>query len=599
MQNILAIHAGHDATALLLSEGGEVFSIAEERISRTKNHFGVPFRAMERLASEVGAGFKNIEKVVVCGYKKKDRGDYGTESMWNEWRADNPDEEALGNRIRYLRSKFTSWPRFHDRLEKWLNEKGFSGHILYKDHHLCHVASSYAAYPLEEALMLSMDNGGDQRVWSLYERNPGEPPFNLLANSRPDMEGVVHETPAAIYSNTTKFLGYKRNRHEGKLTGLAAYGNPRYINYFRNLLSFQGGQFWCRLPKQKLSQKYRLNTYWKYFTKGETFNTWMLSDMQQHLKKAKAADVAASLQEFCQEIMIEFLRYHLDGLGAQERPLLLSGGLFANVLLNQHIRDSGLVGDVQVVPNMGDGGLPLGGGYLAAEEDQRDQTFPGPFRHIYFGPDYSQRRREEALELSRVSYRFVQEQAQRAQAVARALAQGYVVGLFVNGMEDGPRALGARTILANPSRGEINDELNGRLGRTEFMPFAPVIRAERAPDCLQGWKAADYCAQFMTITYYLSDDIKRMAPAITHLDGTARPQILYRDVNSIYYDILEEFERESGIPILVNTSFNTHEEPIVMNPDHAVKAYQEERVDFLLLEDYLVAPRHLLEEFLG
>jgi len=263
------------------------------------------------------------------------------------------------------------------------------------------------------------------------------------------------------------------------------------------------------------------------------------------------------------------------------RRLGLAGGVFANVRLNRVLAEGLPIEEIFIFPAMGDEGMPAGGAlsYLLQRDGlshwlkQRRRL-----RHMYFGRDYT-----DAIDVvlkATTGVRITGEPP--IDGAARRLNVGQLGAIYTGRMEYGPRALGARSILANPSQRETHDLLNKRLARSEFMPFAPVITAEKAAEVFDVNSLNAYTCRFMTITCNVKPQWRQRIAAVVHVDGSARPQIIERDANPLYYDILAAFERESGLPVLVNTSFNVHEEPIVNKPSECVKALLDGRIDFIV-----------------
>jgi carbamoyltransferase len=263
------------------------------------------------------------------------------------------------------------------------------------------------------------------------------------------------------------------------------------------------------------------------------------------------------------------------------RHLGLAGGVFANVKLNRRLAEELPLDEIFIFPAMGDEGMPAGGALcyllqrdgLAAWAAQRR-----PLRDVYLGRDYT-----GSIDTTLLASPGIGLSGEPPVAgAARRLQAGEIGAIYTGRMEYGPRALGARSILANPSRRETHDLLNERLARSEFMPFAPVITAERAAEVFDVNSVNAYACRFMTITCNVKPQWRERIAAVVHVDGSARPQIIERDTNPLYHDILTEFERASGLPVLVNTSFNVHEEPIVNTPSECRKALADGRIDFVV-----------------
>jgi carbamoyltransferase len=290
-------------------------------------------------------------------------------------------------------------------------------------------------------------------------------------------------------------------------------------------------------------------------------------------------DAAASIQQVLEDTMLRSVSRLLERQKA--RHLGLAGGVFANVRLNRILAERLPIDEIFIFPAMGDEGMPAGGAlcYLL----QRDGLAHWlkqrrGLRDMYFGRDYTGAI-DDTLKAT-VGVRSTGEPP--VDGAARRLNAGQLGAIYTGRMEYGPRALGARSILANPSRRETHDLLNQRLARSEFMPFAPVIQAEKAAMVFDVNPLNAYACRFMTITCNVKSEWRQRIAAVVHVDGSARPQTIERETNPLYYDILTAFERESGLPVLVNTSFNVHEEPIVNKPSECVKALLDGRIDFIV-----------------
>jgi len=271
------------------------------------------------------------------------------------------------------------------------------------------------------------------------------------------------------------------------------------------------------------------------------------------------------------------------------RKVAVSGGVHANVKLNQRIREIAGVEEVFVYPNMGDGGCGTGAAMLASG----GSPFTGrPFENVYFGPHYSEAEIAGELRKAGLAGERVEGIEER---VAELLTENHIVGRFDGRMEYGPRALGNRSILYPARDPEVNQWLNQQLGRTEFMPFAPAALADEGHRLFKNLRGCEKTAEFMTITFDCTDEMKRSCPAAVHVDGTARPQLVSERTNQQFARILRAYHDRTGIPAVINTSFNMHEEPIVCSPSDAVRAFLLGRLDYLAIGPFLV-PHPRLEE---
>jgi carbamoyltransferase len=297
------------------------------------------------------------------------------------------------------------------------------------------------------------------------------------------------------------------------------------------------------------------------------------------------ADLAASVQLVLEEIALAFVGYWLERSGL--RNVVAAGGVFANVKLNQRIHELPAVDHFYVHPGMDDGGLALGGP-LALELEARQGSAPelvSTLPDVYLGPAYSDQEIARSLDGSDLE---VSRPPNIHDAIARLLAEGHVVARFAGRMEYGPRALGHRSILYRPDDPSVNDWLNERLSRTEFMPFAPATLSDHAARCYQHLSGAEDSARFMTVTFGCTPEMRAASPGVVHVDGTARPQIVDAATAPDLHRILEAYLRRTGNPSLVNTSFNIHEEPIVCTPADALRAFQQGHLDYLAMGDLLI-----------
>jgi carbamoyltransferase len=365
-----------------------------------------------------------------------------------------------------------------------------------------------------------------------------------------------------FYETVTSSLGFKPDRHAGKIVGLAAYGDPEVLSDL--LLAY------FDRPAGDYRMFQGLNVY---------FSRYLATRFTK-------IDMAAAYQHVLEVVACDLVRHWLRETGCSD--VVLSGGVAANVKMNQRIHELDGVRGTFVYPNMGDGGCGTG---LALHFSCRNGARE-PLRDVYLGPDFTDA--EIRRELEQLALPF-SEPSDLAGEIARRIHAGQVIARFSGRMEYGPRALGNRSVLYHARDPKVNHWLNQRLGRTEFMPFAPVTLWEARHRCYQRIDGAEHAAEFMTITFDCTDWMKENCPAAVHVDGTARPQLIRRDTNPEYYRIIEEYQKLSGIPCLINTSFNMHEEPIVCSPADAIRAFRQGRLDGLAIGSYLVLDAALHE----
>jgi carbamoyltransferase len=561
---ILGVNNGIDGGAALIDDGRVLSCINEERLNRKKNFWGPPLLAIEAVLRNASVDARDVEHVAQSSISSGG----GAHPHFEE----PPPMKRLieyvsllpfshSNLVKRTYLATSTRRRSDEVVDRRLRDLGCHAPKRYIEHHYCHAATAYYCSPFgdvpEDVLVATADGTGDGICHSFSTVTPQHQLVRRNAS-------MIFESIAKVYEYITHNLGFMSNRHEGKITGLAAYGDSdKTIDVFRRVIGYDPErlELRCRVPWGRPGAR-------------------MLSRM---LDGHTREDVAAGVQRAVEEVMVNLVGDALRRYG--KKYLCVAGGLFCNVRLNQVLREIPGVEDIYVHPGMADTGQGLGAA-LGLWAQLRQRPVPVPLRHVYLGSAFSDQEIEAELRSRGLCYR-------RAQNVhtetAELLAQKKLVARFTGPMEYGPRALGHRSILYDTSDKKVNDWLNKRLGRTEFMPFAPILLKERASEFLENWNdRTAVAAQFMTITYHMTPHGQRHSPAVTHIDGTARPQVVTCEDNPDAHAILAEYEARTGRPILVNTSFNMHEEPIVCTPADAVSAFQRGHLDALLIGPFLV-----------
>jgi carbamoyltransferase len=444
---------------------------------------------------------------------------------------------------------FYLFSHFKKRREQTLLCKGFldepSLQVHRVDHHIAHAASiAFPGNPNSKGLVVTLDGIGEGICSRILRFEKGQ----LVKLDFTPALG----SPALMYGYATKILGYRINRHEGKLTGLAAYGDAEktasiFLNHFR----YHRGKF---------------RAY------GIGYGVHAITELKRELNDFRPEDIAAGVQYVLEETVTHWIEDVIRKTG--ESKLFLSGGAFANVKLNQRIAQLPHVNDIIVSPNMGDGGLALG----AAVYHHRSKI---NLDTLYLGSDIKTNSQNSN------SAEIVYEGESFHEVIARLLFEEKIVAIARGNMEYGPRALGNRSILYSAKNKEVNKWLNKMLKRTEFMPFAPMCRDVDAKRNFH-LEVPMERYKFMTMTCNVTDFCKETAPAVVHVDGTARPQIVFKEDNADIYKILECYSNYVENPVVVNTSFNMHEEPIVRTAEEAFRAFQKSKIDYLLLGNQLL-----------
>jgi carbamoyltransferase len=423
-------------------------------------------------------------------------------------------------------------------------------------HHTAHAAGAYYGSGWDDCLVLTADGWGDEASATLW-RGAGGHLTRLSLTPTVDSLGY-------FYGSITKALGFTPHRHEGKVLGLAAHcTDPKSYPLIRAMIDYEP----------------RTRTFVSHPERGlylPFFDNRLLEDFVRGYPRE---DVAAAAQRSLEEVVCACVA----DLGGRDLRLAVAGGIFANVKLNQRLRELPNVAEVYVFPNMGDGGLSVGAAWLAhVAETERS---PEPLGTLALGPSASEQEIATALSHAGVVHRRVSDIHER---VAELLARGEVVARFDGRMEFGPRALGQRSILYRANDPAVNDWLNHRLHRSEFMPFAPATLAEDAGGCYVRLDGGRQAARYMTMTFDCTPRMRAESPAAVHVDGTARPQIVSRGDHPDFHAILEAYRRRTGLATVINTSFNMHEEPIVCTIDDALRAMRAAELRYLAAGSFLV-----------
>jgi carbamoyltransferase len=560
---ILTVHNGiHDAGAALFEDYELRAAVQLERLTRYKGDGRIyPDLCIDEVLGIAGLTRKDVDVVGVS------RCEFPTELYKNirgvRWIREKYRKHVEHNTRRYMVGEFRRYntPRVDDvfNVEKFRRAAGFrdGARVHFYNHHEAHALAALFHTRWDDALLVTADAGGDGVNYSHRYFADG-----ALQTIYGGEECLVQPLPvdsiAYAYMAMTAALGFIPLRHEGKLTGLAGFGQP--------------------VLAEKIATRFSVNETGRISSDFQ-HDQDILTFMRELAATVSREDASASIQKVFEDTMLLSIGRLLDR--HKSRHLGLAGGAFANVRLNRLLAERLPIDEIFIYPAMGDEGMPAGGAlcYLLQRDGlARWLTQRRELRDVYFGRDYT-----DAIDDVLNAAPGIRCTAEApVEGAARRLNAGQLGAVYTGRMEYGPRALGARSILANPSRRETHDLLNKRLARSEFMPFAPVISAEKAATVFDINSVNAYACRFMTMTCNVKPEWRPRVAAVVHVDGSARPQTITRETNPLYYDILAAFERESGLPVLVNTSFNVHEEPIVNKPSECLRALADGRIDFVV-----------------
>ena len=579
MALVLGFCSSHDASACVFRDGEMVAAISEERLSRIKTDGNrLPQRAIDAVLQMAGATRRDVDHIAMTYNHVPERYCRRTTLRKEvERRLSRVAKKLTGRRketqyflnevLRHIRDVEPD-KRFDDffRRSEFLAGERFrpETQIHFVDHHLTHAAAAAFYSGAKEAAVITMDGEGDlgmHHTSSVYADG------RLRCLHLSDAPGT---STGFFYMDVTELLGFRPLRHEGKVLGLAAFGDPKplYDAFKRALrISPDGNGFESDFANMERAIDKR--------------KAYIAAAIKGHSRE----NVAAAAQAVFEEAIVGVARNFMRETG--QRRLAVNGGVFANVKLNQRLAALPEVERLFVFPGMSDTGNSVGAAVMVL--DKLEPGYLGrnahALRDVYLGPGYTSAEIQAELDRRRLKYERLDDDA-LVERTAQAIHKGVVVGWFQGRMEFGPRALGNRSMIARATDANINRILNDRLDRTEFMPFAPSALAEYADELFENVEPGRHAAEFMTVTY----DVKKLwhdkVPAVVHVDGTARPQLVRKDRNPLYWRVIDRYRQLSGIPLVLNTSFNVHEEPIVCQPKEAAQALVDNRIDCLAIGNF-------------
>ena len=578
--NILGINAYHgNASAAVLCDGRLVAAVEEERFNRVKYAAGFPVQAIRYCLREVGLKLEEIDHVAV---PRNPYARLGTKLFY----ALRMPSFARG-RAKVL-AKFTG---VREALAATFDSdpKKIAAQFHRIEHHQAHLASAFFVSPFERAALLSADGLGDfaSTMWGTGSGN------------RMDITGAIAfpHSLGLYYTAVTQYLGFLKFGDEYKVMGLAAYGEPERLEAFRDIVRFDangsGNGFRLGLtyfvhhrtgPEMSWAEADKTPTLGKLFSE-EMSRRLGAARSPEELLEQRHRNLAASLQARLEEVYLGMLGKLAKATGL--KSICLAGGVAFNCVANGKIFESTPFEQVYVQPAAGDAGLAVGAAYYVWHQKLgKPRSFV--MDHAYWGPEFSAAEIRAAIEASgiaREGYSVAelpeQELAERAAAI---VAEGKILGWFQGRAEWGPRALGNRSIVADPRRADMKEILNRRIKHREiFRPFAPSILAEATGE----WFAKSHPSPFMTLAYAVRPEKRALIPAPTHVDGTGRLQTVTREANPRYHALISAFRDLTGVPVVLNTSFNDNE-PIVCRPEEAIDCFLRTEMDALVLGDFLV-----------
>ncbi len=562
---ILGIHDGHNASICLVEDGKIAFAIQEERLTSEKNKGGFPFRSIEFMLKHLHLGIKDIDAVAMASIHTStefETGDYYSKEKKTELRKFL--ERAAKKTPLY---RLYTENRRRERLQN-LRIAGFgSGEIRFVGHHLCHAATAYfgSHFPhTEKILVLTNDGAGDGLCATVSIGENGR--LKRIAKVK------SANSLARIYCLVTKMLGFKPLEHEYKLMGMAPYcsekGTAIGHGLFKDLVRISPGN---PLAFER--------------TSTEATNK-LLPLLQERFKFQRFDNICAGLQKFTEDVLVQWVSNCVKHTGISK--IALAGGIFMNVKANKKIMELLEVEDMFVFPSCGDETISIGAAYHIYGQMRGQLPEIEPIGHFYLGDDFSDEETLDQIKKYQKEFSFKHKKVKNIEEeIARLLAKKQVVARCKGRMEFGARALGNRSILADPSGLHCVREINLMVKKRDFwMPFAPVMLQEQAKKYIVNPK--NIAAPYMILSFDTTQKYEELIAAVHQADLTARPQVITQKMNPEYYAILKKFEKITGGGVLLNTSFNLHGFPIVRGPKEALEVFRDSELKYLAVGDYLL-----------
>lgn len=563
---ILGLTTLGDSAAALICDGKLVAAAEEERFSRVKHHSGFPYQAMQFCLDQAGIRIGDVQHISLY-WKPWILGHKAMQAVKSLAISPSMFRARVDRGVAQVSDSYLGMLRLPRMIRQRYGPSDFR--FRYLEHHVCHAASAFLVSPFETAAIFTLDGTGEETT-TLFSHGRGE-------QIRPLKRIKLPHSLGQFYSAVTNFLGFDMfGGDEWKVMGLAAYGEPEFYDFFsKRILTTNGNYDFhvnIRVLDHHLAKRYHFSE--------EIVEVLGPPRRPDEQLTPRHQNIAASAQKVLEDVVL----YLLEGLHRQtgEENLCLAGGVAFNSVMNGRIINESPFKRVFIQPAAGDAGCSLGAAFLTHNgilKNRRDFLM----EHAYWGPAFSNDQCVQALREAALKFETLSDD-QLAPRVAQLIADGAIIGWFQGRMEFGPRALGSRSFLADPRRPDMRELLNKKVKLREwFRPLAPSM-LEEASSAIFGVPRHD---PFMVTVFTAAEDQRARIPAVVHVDNTARPQTVSRETNPRYWSLIKEFERLTGVPVLLNTSFNI-QEPIVCKPQDAIRTFRSASFDALVLENNLV-----------
>jgi carbamoyltransferase len=579
----------HDSAACIIKDGELIAAAAEERFSRKKHDFGFPHNAIDFCIETAGITTDDLDYAVFY-------------------------EKPLLKFERILLSSLQTYPRsvafFRESMITWFNEKLWiksqlldklripAQKLLFAEHHMTHAASAFFASPFDEAAILTLDGVGE---WTTATVGHARGTWDGSGTNEIELFGEIRfpHSLGLLYSAFTAYLGFRVNNGEYKVMGMAPFGEPRYLDKVYKLLDV-GNDGSLRLNMEYFSFHHSpRRTYNRKFVdlfgpererESEFFTPKTHPDQDGPVAREnqRFADIAASIQRATEETIIKMANYAHQRTGSKR--LCMAGGVALNSVANGRILDETPFEELYIQPEAGDAGGALGAA-LYTYHVLFNQPRKLVMENVYYGKGYSTEEIRAFLDQQQIPYEYIEDEEKLIDRTVDTIVDGGVVGWYHGRFEWGPRALGNRSILADPRRPEMKEIVNLKIKfREPFRPFAPVVTEEDAPKYFDlGAYEGQPAPRFMLVVRHIPEEKQTVIPAVTHVNGGGRLQSVRKQDNPWYYRVIERFGQATGVPVLLNTSFNLRGEPIVNTPQNAFNTFHKGALELLVMDRFLIS----------
>jgi carbamoyltransferase len=579
----------HDSAACIIKDGELIAAAAEERFSRKKHDFGFPHNAIDFCIETAGITTDDLDYAVFY-------------------------EKPLLKFERILLSSLQTYPRsmafFRESMITWFNEKLWiksqlldklripDQKLLFAEHHMTHAASAFFASPFDEAAILTLDGVGE---WTTATVGHARGTWDGGGTNEIELFGEVRfpHSLGLLYSAFTAYLGFRVNNGEYKVMGMAPFGEPNYLDQVYKLLDV-GNDGSLRLnmdyfsfhhsPRRTYNHKFVDLFGPERVRESEFFTPKTHPDQDGPVAREnqRFADIAASIQRATEETIIKMANYAHQRTGSKR--LCMAGGVALNSVANGRILDETPFEELYIQPEAGDAGGALGAA-LYVYHVLFNQPRKLVMENVYYGKGYSTEEIRAFLDQQQIPYEYVEDEEKLIDRTVDTIVDGGVVGWYHGRFEWGPRALGNRSILADPRRPEMKEIVNLKIKfREPFRPFAPVVTEEDAPEYFDlGAYEGQPAPRFMLVVRPIPEEKQAVIPAVTHVNGGGRLQSVRQQDNPWYYRVIERFGQATGVPVLLNTSFNLRGEPIVNTPQNAFNTFRKGALELLVMDHFLIS----------